>query len=88
MAQIPKNPDPAVTAPHVLELMNNVIGGGLPAQTWRNFMLTATRSMPIRPLPSTQPSGIATVAAPERGFFDRLLGLFRPTSPPGSRPGD
>ncbi len=68
--------------------MNNVIGGGLPAQTWRNFMLAATRSMPIRPLPSAQPSGIATVAAPVRGFFDRLFGLFRPMSPPGSRPDD
>jgi penicillin-binding protein 1A len=68
--------------------MNNVIGGGLPAQTWRDFMLAATRSMPIRPLPSAQPSGIATVAAPVRGFFNRLFGLFRPPSPSGSRPDD
>ncbi|MBV8739305.1 MAG: PBP1A family penicillin-binding protein [Alphaproteobacteria bacterium] len=68
--------------------MNNVIGGGLPAQTWRNFMLAATRLMPIRPLPSAQPSGIATVVAPVHGFFDRLFGLFRPPPPPGSRPGD
>jgi penicillin-binding protein 1A len=67
---------------------NNVIGGGLPAQTWRHFMLAATRSMPIRPLPSAQPSGIAAVAAPVRGFFNRLFGLFRPTSPPDSRSGD
>lgn len=29
MAQIPKNPDPAVKTPHVLELMNNVIGGNM-----------------------------------------------------------
>jgi len=29
MAQIPKNPDPKVKTPHVLELMNNVIGGNM-----------------------------------------------------------
>lgn len=29
MAQIPKNPDPAVKTPHVLELMNNVVGGNM-----------------------------------------------------------
>lgn len=29
MAQIPKNPNPSVTTPHVLELMNNVIGGNM-----------------------------------------------------------
>ena len=29
MAQIPKNPDPRVKTPHVLELMNNVIGGNM-----------------------------------------------------------
>ena len=29
MAQIPKNPDPEVKGPHVLELMNNVIGGNM-----------------------------------------------------------
>ena len=29
MAQIPKNPDPKVVTPHVLDLMNNVIGGNM-----------------------------------------------------------
>jgi hypothetical protein len=29
MAQIPKNPDPTTKTPHVLELMNNVIGGNM-----------------------------------------------------------
>lgn len=29
MAQIPKNPDPSVVTPHVLDLMNNVIGGNM-----------------------------------------------------------
>ncbi|MCW5558148.1 MAG: hypothetical protein KIT22_10005, partial [Verrucomicrobiae bacterium] len=29
MAQIPKNPDPSVKTPHVIELMNNVIGGNM-----------------------------------------------------------
>lgn len=29
MAQIPKNPDPTTKTPHVLDLMNNVIGGNM-----------------------------------------------------------
>ncbi|HMO65183.1 MAG TPA: hypothetical protein PKE47_08185, partial [Verrucomicrobiota bacterium] len=29
MAQIPKNPDPTTKTPHVLELMNNVVGGNM-----------------------------------------------------------
>ena len=62
--------------------MNKVTGGSLPAETWRRFMLAATRSMPVRPLPSAPPSGIAAVAAPVRGFFDTLIGLFRPPAPP------
>jgi penicillin-binding protein 1A len=66
--------------------MNKVVGGSLPAETWRRFMLAATRSMPVRPLPSAPPSGIAGVAAPVRGFFDSLFGLFRPAPPPASEP--
>jgi len=31
--------------------MNHVTGGTLPARTWHNFMMAATRSMPVRPLP-------------------------------------
>src|SRR5215831_18741905 len=31
---------------------NKVTGGSLPAQTWRQFMLAATRFMPMRPLPA------------------------------------
>jgi len=39
--------------------MNKVTGGGLPARTWHNFMLEATRGEPIRPLPT----GAAVVAS-------------------------
>jgi penicillin-binding protein 1A len=63
--------------------MRKVIGGSVPAQTWRNFMLAATRSMPVRPLPSAPPP-VALATAPGRGFFETLLGLFRP--PPPSEP--
>jgi penicillin-binding protein 1A len=58
--------------------MNKVEGGSVPAWTWRRFMLAATRSMPVRGLPSSLPSPevpLAPSASP--GFFDRLLGLFR-----------
>jgi penicillin-binding protein 1A len=56
--------------------MKRVTGSSLPAQTWRRFMLSATRSMPVRPLP-----GAARVVAegPPRsggGFFDNFFGLF------------
>ncbi|NNG05078.1 MAG: carboxypeptidase, partial [Inquilinus sp.] len=56
--------------------MRGVSGGGLPARIWRDFMLTAHRGLPPRPLP-----GIETipVAADEPksgvgGFFSRLFG--------------
>ncbi len=63
--------------------MNKVTGGSLPAQTWRVFMMAATRSMPIRALPSAPPPpAVAAIPAPVRGFFDSLLGLFRPPTPP------
>ncbi len=32
--------------------MNRVTGGTLPAAAWHQFMLAATRTMPVRPLPS------------------------------------
>jgi penicillin-binding protein 1A len=56
---------------------NKVTGGSLPAQTWRRFMLAATRTMPVRPLPGT-PRAVAEAAPPppSGGFFDNLLGLF------------
>jgi penicillin-binding protein 1A len=56
--------------------MAKVTGGSLPAQTWRRFMLAATRAMPVRPLPSV-PRAVAE-AAPRSGggFFDNFFGLF------------
>jgi penicillin-binding protein 1A len=55
--------------------MNKVTGGSLPALAWRNFMLVATKEMPVRPLPSAP--------APETAL-DRLFGWFG--SPPGPTP--
>jgi penicillin-binding protein 1A len=38
--------------------MRKITGGTLPAKTWRNFMLAATKGMPVRQLPSAPaPSG-------------------------------
>ncbi|HEY1432249.1 MAG TPA: PBP1A family penicillin-binding protein [Stellaceae bacterium] len=62
--------------------MNKVTGGSLPAQTWRRFMLAATQSMPVRPLPSapSPPAGMLAAAPPRSGggFFDNFFGLFGP----------
>ena len=60
--------------------MNRVTGSSLPAQTWRRFMLAATRGMPVRPLPGA-PRGAPSVVAdapprPGPGFFDNFFGLF------------
>jgi penicillin-binding protein 1A len=55
---------------------NKVTGGSLPAQTWRRFMLAATRGMLVRPLPSA-PRTVAEAPPPSpRGFFDNFFGLF------------
>src|SRR5205814_3531303 len=48
--------------------MNKVTGGSLPALAWRNFMLAATKDMPVRPLPSAP----AVADMP----LDRLFGWF------------
>ena len=60
--------------------MNKVTGGSLPAQTWRHFMLAATRGTPVRPLPSAPlPPARVAVAAPQAsggGLFDNFFGLF------------
>ncbi len=36
--------------------MNKVTGGTLPAQTWKTFMLAASKGMPVRPLLASPPS--------------------------------
>ncbi len=60
--------------------MNKVTGGTLPAIAWRNFMLAATKGMPVRPLPTAPAPGLdAKVAAPlaaEESAIDRLFGLL------------
>jgi penicillin-binding protein 1A len=60
---------------------NKVTGGSLPAQTWRRFMLAATRAMPVRPLPVAPPPARVVAAAPPAsggGIFDNFFGLFGP----------
>ena len=59
--------------------MNQVTGGSLPAQAWRRFMLAATRSMPVRPLPDMAVVETAAAAAPSHGLFDNFFGLFGPS---------
>jgi len=62
--------------------MNKVTGGSLPAQSWRRFMLAATQTMPVRPLPSAPlpPPGVMAAAPPRSGggFFENFFGLFGP----------
>jgi penicillin-binding protein 1A len=56
---------------------NKVTGSSLPAQTWRRFMLAATRAMPVRPLPAP-PARIVAAAPPASGggLLDNFFGLF------------
>jgi penicillin-binding protein 1A len=69
--------------------MNKVTGGSLPALAWRDFMLAATRDMPVRPLPSpppapVAPAGVPSASASEESPLDRLfgwLGLSGPDEP-------
>jgi len=65
---------------------NKVTGSTLPAQTWRRFMVAATKTMPIRPLPNT-PAPAPAAAIGVGGFFENLLGLFglRPSPQPSLR---
>jgi penicillin-binding protein 1A len=67
--------------------MKSVIGGSLPAEAWRRFMLAATRGMPVRALPGSPP--LAAAAQPERpglgAFLGRLFGFLSSGQPP-SRP--
>jgi penicillin-binding protein 1A len=60
---------------------NRITGGSLPAQTWRRFMLAATRAMPVRSLPAAPlPPARVVVATPPGsggGLFDNFFGLFR-----------
>jgi penicillin-binding protein 1A len=63
--------------------MHAVTGGSLPALAWRRFMLAATRSMPVQPLPNMPAAAPEAAAAASGGLFDRLLDLFRP---PAARP--
>ncbi len=59
---------------------NKITGGSLPAQTWRRFMLAATRATPVRPLPAASPPPARVVAAAPAasggGLFDNFFGLF------------
>ncbi len=69
--------------------MNKVTGGSLPAQAWRRFMLAATKSMPVRPLPSAPLPPVGAVAEAPRaagGLFDNILNLFGGGSAPQPAP--
>jgi penicillin-binding protein 1A len=59
--------------------MNRVTGGSLPALAWRRFMLAATQSLPVRPLPGLPPQ---PAAASSGGLFDRLLDFLGRASHP------
>ncbi len=60
--------------------MNGVSGSGLPARIWRDFMLSAHRGVPPRPLPGVGPQTPVASAQPSSsgggigGFLDRLFG--------------
>jgi penicillin-binding protein 1A len=71
--------------------MKKVTGGSLPAAAWRNFMLAATKTMPIRPLPNGGAYGDASRVSeraapvyPENAFDNILnwLGLGGPPAQP------
>jgi penicillin-binding protein 1A len=62
--------------------MNGVTGGWLPALAWRRFMLAATQSMPVRPLPDLAAPPPRAATASSGGLFDGLLGLFGRASRP------
>ncbi len=64
--------------------MRGVVGGTLPAEAWRRFMLAATRGMPVRPLPG-RPLVAASPARPSPGLlgsFLRYLGFASAPPPP------
>ncbi|HEX3860767.1 MAG TPA: PBP1A family penicillin-binding protein [Stellaceae bacterium] len=61
--------------------MNKVTGGTLPAAAWHSFMLAATRTMPVRPLPSAPAmsdvpvsASVSATAPAEETPLDRLFG--------------
>jgi penicillin-binding protein 1A len=67
--------------------MRRVIGGSLPAATWRDFMLTATQGLPAWPLPDTTPATPpASTAAATESPFARLLGWIVGASPGPAAP--
>ena len=59
--------------------MNRVVGGDLPAQIWRRFMLTAHRGLPVRDFPALAPPQQATEAAlneARAAFYGTLASEF------------
>jgi penicillin-binding protein 1A len=74
--------------------MKKVTGGSLPAATWHSFMLAATKTMPVRPLPTGVPyvdTAQVSTRAPTAAYqpmpayrenaFDSFLGWLGLTEP-------
>ncbi len=70
--------------------MNKVTGGTLPAVAWRNFMLAATKTMPVRQLPSAPPPETSPAGLLPGGpsALDALIGGLGGNGPPLPPPPD
>jgi len=62
--------------------MKGVTGGGLPAITWRNFMIAAHKGRSDQPLPTPPPGG---PEPEEPGFWDKLYVRITGDGPSGDR---
>jgi penicillin-binding protein 1A len=59
--------------------MNRVVGGDLPAQIWRRFMLQAHRGLPVRDFPALVPpeeAGRAMLEEARAAFYSTLAAEF------------
>ncbi|MBT4931933.1 MAG: PBP1A family penicillin-binding protein [Rhodospirillaceae bacterium] len=68
--------------------MKNVTGGGIPARTWRQFMIAAHARTPVRALPGigkqlpvkeAEQAPSVPLKDKKKGFWDTVLGVFTGT---------